>query len=223
MPPENIPITPFDAVYGSTDCYYGTALRDEFTDYFDNRDVCGKTALDLGCGEGRYALYLARRGCRVTAVDRSRPGILKLKGMAEKQGLCIQAEPIDIQDFTFLEKYYEIIVAATVLDHLPDELRTQTIHNIKTALAPGGIVYVNVFTVADPGYRAEVKNAMNKALPGVSDTAPCMAYYFDHGELKSAFSELEVLFYYEATEPDLSHGRPHRHGWACLLARRPPA
>ncbi|MEZ4550327.1 MAG: hypothetical protein R2874_07585 [Desulfobacterales bacterium] len=32
--------------------------------------------------------------------------------------------------------------------------------------------------------------------------------------------DLEVLYYYEGTEPDLSHGRPHDHGWACLLARK---
>jgi len=221
MPFEKDPINKFDFVYRSTDCYYGQTLRDEFTDYFNNREIAGKTALDLGCGEGRYALYLARRGCRVTALDRSSAGISKLKGTAEKEGLSIQAESVDIQEFIFPESRYEIIIAATVLDHLPNDLRSETIRKIKAALSPGGIVYANVFTVSDPGCRREADAADNTPAAGISDTAPCMAHYFAHGELKSVFSGLEVLFYYEGVEPDLTHGRPHHHGWACLLAKRP--
>ena len=221
-------IKKFDFVYGSEVSYYGFDLRQEFTDFFRNRDIETLTALDLGCGEGRYSLFLAQKGCRVHAVDRSSAGIDKLKKMAAEHCLPIQAEVLDIEDFQFQGRRYDIIVAATVLDHLQDPLRQQTIRSIKKALHPGGILYVNVFTVSDPGFKvkmaaAQKNNPENEAEndpENVSDTAECMEYYFGANELRQVFGDLEVLYYYEGMEPDLSHGRPHDHGWACLLAKK---
>jgi len=218
-------IQKFNAVYQSSDCYYGQELRTEFTDYFADRELRGLQALDLGCGEGRYTLYLARKGCGVTAIDRTPEGIRKLKTVAEQDQLPITARVEDIADVVFPENRFDVIVAATVLDHLPDDLRQRTIDGIQSALQPGGILYVNVFTVEDPGYRLQQEAADNGALPDVSlnisDTAFCMEYYFKPGELRLRFRHLTPLYYYEGVEQDLSHGRPHHHGWACLLAQKP--
>lgn len=213
-------IKKFDSVYGSSDSYYGFDLRKEFTDYFNGKNLKGLAGLDLGCGEGRYSIYLARHGCEMLSVDRSVEGIKKLKKMATTYHLPIHAEVTDIEDFVFPDNRFDIIIAATILDHLPDQLRLQTISNIKQSLVPGGMLYVNVFTVNDPGHKTKM-NAGEKGLPGnISDTAECMEYYFKEKELQHVFSDLTVLFYYEGTEQDLSHGRPHDHGWASMLARK---
>lgn len=221
-------IKKFNSVYGSEASYYGFDLRQEFTDFFRNRDIENLTALDLGCGEGRYSLFLAQKGCRVHAVDRSAAGIGKLQKMAAAHCLPIQAEILDIEDFQFQDRRYDIIVAATVLDHLQDPLRQHTISSIKKALHPGGILYTNVFTVSDPGFKVKMaaaakndpKNDAENDPENVSDTAECMEYYFNENELRQVFGDLEELYYYEGMEPDLSHGRPHDHGWACLLAKK---
>jgi hypothetical protein len=55
----------------------------------------------------------------------------------------------------------------------------------------------------------------------ISDTAECMEYYFESNELKSFFCDFNIHYYYEGIEQDLSHGQPHDHGWACLLASKP--
>jgi tellurite methyltransferase len=218
-------INKFNAVYGSNDCYYGLDLRHEFTDYFAKCDLTSKHALDMGCGEGRYSLFLARHGCHVTAIDRSAVGIEKLQHMSEKHRLPILPILTDIAEFDFPgnndDGLYDIIVAATVLDHLNDELRNRTVFNIKKALKRSGILYVNVFTRSDPGYNLMQNDSATSDSTDISDTAECMAHYFDHDELKSLFNDFEHLNYYEGVEPDLSHGRPHHHGWACLLARKP--
>jgi len=214
-------IKKFDSVYGSNNSYYGFELRKEFTDYFKEKTISGQTVLDLGCGEGRYSLFMAQKGCDTLAVDRSSAGIEKLKKMAKTHRLPISAKVIDIENFIFEENKFDIIVAATVLDHLSDELRQKTIKGIKKALKAEGTLYVNVFTVSDPGHtlRQNAPSEMNSE--NISDTAECMEYYFDSNELKSLFCDFNILYYYEAIEPDLSHGRPHDHGWACLLAQKP--
>jgi tellurite methyltransferase len=214
-------IKKFDSVYGSNNSYYGFELRKEFTDLFKEKTITGQTALDLGCGEGRYSLFLARKGCDTLAVDRSSAGIEKLKKMAETFQLPISAEVLDIEDFVFEENQFDIIVGATILDHLCCKLRHKTINGIKKSLKPEGTLYVNVFTVSDPGYRVKMDAASEINSENISDTAECMEYYFGSNELKSLFSEFKTLYYYEGIEPDLSHGRPHDHGWACLLAQKP--
>ena len=214
-------IKKFDSVYGSNDIYYGLELRKEFTDCFKDKSIAGQTALDLGCGEGRYSLFMAQKGCNTLAVDRSTAGIKKLKNLAAHHQLTISAQVVDIEDFVFAENQYDIIVAATVLDHLSDELRLNTIKGIKKALKSEGTLYVNVFTVSDPGYIKRQKNPDASNHGNISDTAECMEYYFDSNELKSLFCDLNILYYYEGIEPDLSHGNPHDHGWACLLAKKP--
>jgi len=214
-------IKKFDSVYGSETSYYGFDLRKEFTDFFRDKNLENHTALDLGCGEGRYSLFLAQKGCCVHAVDRSAAGIAKLKKAAEHNHLPIAAEVLDIDGFRFQDRQFDIVVAATVLDHLSDDLRHRTVSGIKKALKPAGILYANVFTVSDPGFKVKMAAADENERENVSDTAECMEYYFKENELREVFGSLEALNYYEGTEPDMSHGRPHNHGWACLLARKP--
>ncbi|MDZ7832708.1 MAG: class I SAM-dependent methyltransferase [Desulfobacterales bacterium] len=213
----------FNSVYSGRGCYYGLDVRPEFSEYFQNKDLSGQTAIDLGCGEGRYALYLAKKGCRVLGVDRSRTGVEKLEKMAEAQNLPIIAQTADIAEVDPAPASTDIIVAATILDHLEGELRRRAINGIKSALKPGGILYANVFTVSDPGYKLKKRGGNDQVLFDVSETAAGIAHYFAKEELKAVFKDFSVITYHETVEPDHSHGRPHFHGWACLLAQKPGA
>ncbi len=217
---DSSPEQRFNTVYSGSGCYYGLEVRPEFSGYFDKRDINGLAALDLGCGEGRYALFLAAKGCHVTAVDCSQAGLSKLKTMAAEKCLPITPCMMDIATFEFPEAAFDIIVAATILDHLSGDLRRRTISGIKSALKPGGVLYANAFTVADPGFKLARLSSRQASRAGVSETAECMAHYFDREELKAVFADLSIIDYYEAVEPDHSHGRPHYHGWACLLAKK---
>ena len=213
----------FNSVYSGRGCYYGLDVRSEFSEFFQNKDLSGQTAIDLGCGEGRYAIYLAKKGCCVLSVDRSPTGIEKLERMAVAENLPITTQTTDIAEFEFIPASTDIIAAATILDHLEGDLRRRTINGIKSALKPGGIFYANVFTVSDPGYKLKKRGGGDQAFWDVSDTAAGIAHYFAKEELKAVFKDFSVITYYETVEPDHSHGRPHFHGWACLLAQKPGA
>lgn len=209
--------SPFNHFYSQDVFYYGLDLRPEFTAYFEKKNLVGKMALDLGCGEGRYAIWLARGGCRVTAVDMSKTGIAKLARFAVKNGLDIQAMQVDVGKFEFLESAYDIITAATIFDHLDTQISKQVALRVINALKPGGVLYADVFTTKDPGYLVKTGNPRT---PDVSDTAAFLSKYFKTNELKCLFSALTPLVYREMVEPDLSHGKPHKHGWACMVAKK---
>jgi tellurite methyltransferase len=207
----------FDKAYQGTDMYYGWEVRPEFDHFFSRRDMTGWRALDLGAGEGRYSIYAARRGCTVTAVDFSASGLDKLRVIAGREHLAVITQLGDLASYSFRPESFDLVIAATILDHLDDRVRHRAIGGITDALKPEGLLYVNVFTTADPGYGAAVDRT---AETGVSDTSFGMAHYFAPGELKDCFSGLAEIYYYEGVEEDLSHGRPHHHGWASLIARK---
>ncbi len=208
----------FNSAYQNSDMYFGWEVRDEFKEQIDQKNVQGFQALEIGAGEGRYSVFLAEHGCSVTAIDFSKIGIAKINALAEEKGLPISGHQCDLKDYSFTEDYYDIIVAATVLEHLEPMVREKTISGIIRSLKPEGLLYVNVFTTSDPGFHAQVND--DHAAASISDTSNCIDHYFEKDELKKSFSELEVIYYYEGVEPDLSHGTPHSHGWACLIAEK---
>jgi len=99
--------------------------------------------LDLGCGEGRNALYLASLGCQVTAVDRSEAGIRKLQMIARNSGIQLKTIVADINSFN-IEGEFDCIMAHGVLNYLDKPLSRKLISQIKLKTRAGGF---NIFTL----------------------------------------------------------------------------
>ncbi|HEX3035729.1 MAG TPA: class I SAM-dependent methyltransferase [Thermodesulfobacteriota bacterium] len=211
----------FNDLYRSSEMYYGWEPRKEFQDYISNVELTGKTVLDLGCGEGRYSIYLAERGCSVTSVDMSHVGLNKLRLNAKQRHLQVQTYLRDVADYEFPECKFDLVIAATLLDHLDDIARPKVISGIKRTLKHEGVAFISVFTTHDPGYKAGVEILNGDEKHNVSDTSVCIEHYFRPNELREKFNDFDVLYYYEGIEPDFQHGTPHHHGWASVIARKP--
>jgi len=80
-------------------------------------DVAGLAVLDLGCGTGRHALWLAAAGAAVTAVDFSEGMMAKARTKPGAEGIRFLAhdlhEPLPFADGTF-----DVVVSGLVLEHL---------------------------------------------------------------------------------------------------------
>ena len=211
----------FNRVYGQPDTpfYYGLKPSRELQAFLDNTDPPGGEALDLGSGEGRNSLLLARYGFHVHAIDSSSQGIHKLETYARSQGLnSIECSVADVREVQLAPNAYDLIVAATILDHLTREEGKRVAASMISALKQGGFLYVDVFTIHDPG---AAQSAHNEATGTISETASFIKHYFDEGELAAWFSHLETLQYTEEMIYDDSHGDPHFHGIARLISRKP--
>src|SRR3954447_3662170 len=96
-------------------------------------------ALDLGCGEGRHALWLAGRGWAVTAVDFSQVGLDRLTTLADRAGLYpagIRTVHADLADHVPESGTYDLVLIAYM--HLPAPTRRVMLHRAADALAPAG-------------------------------------------------------------------------------------
>jgi SAM-dependent methyltransferase len=96
-------------------------------------------ALDLACGEGRNALWLAGRGWQVTAVDFSAEAIRKAQALAQDV-----STPIDWQcaDATTLRLPAEFDLALVVYLQLPADQRRAALASAWACLAAGGTLIV---------------------------------------------------------------------------------
>jgi len=103
------------------------------------------SVLDLGCGEGRNALFLAERGFDVTAVDISEHGISKLRLLASQRNIPIRAAVADMRSFAYNQQF-DLIISHGCL-HLIERAAWQLVlSQMKVHTSAGGYNIVAVFT-----------------------------------------------------------------------------
>ena len=179
-------------------------------------------ALDLGIGEGRNALFLAKNGFEVEGIDLSREAVKRCNDLARREGLTVQAQVADVREFHIPEKTYTCIVCAYVLNFLKRSEAKVLIERIKAGLVPGGVAYVAAFSTEDPGYRRCKEQGLPEVEPNTFYSAKrgMHLFYLTRRELRELFSGFEPISAAEGYSLDLAHGEPHYHGWASVLARR---
>ena len=96
--------------------------------------------LEIGCGSGGYALYLAEKaGCRIVGLDINEPGVHNANQLALAKGLAPQArfEQCDAsKGLPFDDNTFEAVFSNDVLCHLPG--RPEVLSEIFRVLKPGG-------------------------------------------------------------------------------------
>ncbi|MFF0311890.1 SAM-dependent methyltransferase [Streptosporangium sp. NPDC004379] len=97
------------------------------------------TAVDLACGEGRNAVWLAERGWRVTGVDFSSVALGKAEAMAERRGAPVTWVHADATAWSPPEPVDLVVLAYF---HLPAAERRRVHRTAAHALAPGGTLLV---------------------------------------------------------------------------------
>lgn len=90
-------------------------------------------ALDVACGVGRNAVYLAERGFEVDAVDASEVALGRARERASEHGVEVNWIKADLDEFAFEPSTYDVVAVSffLALDRLPD---------IKESLAPEGVL-----------------------------------------------------------------------------------
>jgi 2-polyprenyl-3-methyl-5-hydroxy-6-metoxy-1,4-benzoquinol methylase len=109
-------------------------------------------ALDLGCGEGRNAVWLAEQGWDVTAVDFSDVGIAKGREMASKRGVEVTWIVEDLSRYVPADQAFDLVIDFYI--HLPPQQRSALLTKAAGAVSPGGTLLVvgHDFSNLEHGY-----------------------------------------------------------------------
>lgn len=94
--------------------------------------------LDLGCGQGRNSLYLAKKGFDVTAVDINSSSLHQLSQIAQEENLPIHIEPYNIESADIPGGLYHAIISTVVLMFLDSYCIAEVIENMQSHTEPGG-------------------------------------------------------------------------------------
>ena len=149
-------------------------------------------ALDLACGAGRHAIFLAERGWRVHALDGAQAGIDRMRAEARRREVADRIEPrlVDLEaPGLSLDGAYDLVCDFYFL-HRP------LFEQIRRVVKPGGLfaAAIHVRTATDEKGR----------------------FLLQPDELRSLFADWEVLHYREGSAAESDH----HHGTAELIARR---
>ena len=102
---------------------------------------CGGEVLDLGCGTGRVALHLARRGHTVTGIDSDPALVAELNRRAGDAALPAHAEVGDVRDFDLGRRFGLVLAPMQLLQLLADGAeRRSCLTCADRHLAPGGLL-----------------------------------------------------------------------------------
>lgn len=102
--------------------------------------VRGKRLLDVGTGDGHYAMAAAMHGAEVTALD-SAPSMLDAtRQRAKQQGLTLELAQGSAEALPFKDGTFDVVLAVTVLCLIPDA--THAVREMARVLVPGGCLIV---------------------------------------------------------------------------------
>ena len=133
-------MTVYDQHYLTEDLF-GDAYP-ELVAFFEQYEPKGHV-LDLGCGQGRDAIALARIGYRVTGVDVSEVGVEQMIEKASQDGLDITGIVRDLHEFEITDHYGIVLLDSMIHFTKKDRKREETLlSKISDQLKVGGLVCV---------------------------------------------------------------------------------
>lgn len=132
--------------------------------------------IDVACGRGRHALYLAGRGHRVLGLDRNAEQIRWLAEEARRRRVSIEASLADVESMSLVGGCADAIVNTLFL-YRP------LFASYVDALRPGGLLLFRTFTTDN--------------IDVLGNEKPGRRFLLDPGELCGSFPQLSILHYEE--------------------------
>lgn len=185
----------WDQRYNEEGFAYGTNPNDFLRSEY-SRIKKGGRVLCLAEGEGRNAVFLAKHGYSVTAVDQSSVGIEKAQNLAIENRVEISTIVADLADYDLGNEIWDGIVS--IAAHVPPELRKDLHGRVVTSLKRGGVFILEAYT------------EHHIELDGIGGPPPSRKEMFmSLNDLESELKELHFVIGVEL-ERTISEGKYHQ-------------
>ena len=107
--------------------------------------------LDVGCGTGENALYLASRGHEMWGVDSAPSAIAIARRKAEERGLAVTFLVQDTLNLNEIGRTFDTVIDIGLFHTLSDPERPCFVRNLSEVLKPGGNYFMLAFSELEPG------------------------------------------------------------------------
>lgn len=169
--------------------------------------------LDLGAGQGRNALFLARNGHEVEALDPSRVAVDGLTALSRDQGLPIRVTRASFEEHPPTCGPYSAVLLFGLIQILPREGIEDLIRRSRLWTRDGGLVFVTAFTTLDGTAKGCAEQWREVGVGSYTDGEGGFRTYLTPGELPDLMCRFEIVHHWEGLGPEHRHGdgEPERH------------
>lgn len=202
-------VTDYDGRYNTEEYYWGLKPNRICYDIMKILPpIRPYRVLDIGCGEGKDAVFFAKCGYAVTAFDLSKQGIEKAEKLARYNKVDVRFFRGDIFDYR-PEAEYDIIFSSGVLHFLSRARRKEFCDSLKARTADNGINALNVF----------VHKPFIKRAPDLTRDEE-KRHPWHSGELFGYYHDWLFHTCREEIFDCSSGGSPHKHCMDTLIAQK---
>lgn len=198
----------YDSLYKNYDDIYRAGKPNQIVTELATY-VSSGSVLDLGGGEGVTAVYLAKRGFRVTVIDFSSEGLKKADSRASKQRVSLKSIPADILTHE-PEDTFDVVIISHVL-HQYDQLQAEAVLKKMQRITKTNGINI-IITYSDCGGLFERSTKTKKE-----------RYYPNSESLLAAYGDWQVLKIDEHEEETLAKDRagfPMKNRVVALMVKK---
>jgi len=160
----------------------------------------------VGVGQGRNALPLARKGCRVTGLDTSEVAIATVRDAAEQDNLELILHKTTFLDYPTPQPF-DVVLCFGLLQMLSPQDSASLLERIHHWLRPGGILFMTAWHVDDPSFPGLCDNWERLGLYRLrSPDKKRYRTFLGRQEILQLFFRWKVIHHWEGL------GQNHRHG-----------
>jgi SAM-dependent methyltransferase len=177
-----------------------------------------KDFLDMGCGFGRNAIFMAKKGYDVWAFDLSEHSTKMTKEKAEEQNVKLKEIKVaDMLSLPYEDESFDCILAFNVISHTDKKGFNKILSEIKRVLRPGGEVYFTVGSKEsfwfnnpkcipiDDCTKIRVEDGPENGIPH---------FYIDDGDCFKLFNDFKIVQIKNVRElTQYGNFSPHYHIW----------
>lgn len=199
--------SPYDGEYKKEEYYWGlqhSLLAEQIVEIIQD-DKHNKCLLDIGSGEGRDAVYFAKCGFQVDALEISTPGVEKIRQYSQSSGYEVNVLHTDMIGYE-LKSSYDVIYSHGSLQFLPLDQRKNHFEKYKRHTCIGGL---NAFLIF-------VEKPFIKVAPDWEKDE----FFYLSGDLARYYHDWEILRCDEQIIDCNSAGISHQHAVHSIIARK---
>jgi 2-polyprenyl-3-methyl-5-hydroxy-6-metoxy-1,4-benzoquinol methylase len=181
----------------------------------------GCRVLDIGVGQGRNALPLARRGCLVTGIDTNADAIAQVRDKAAREGLAI-----DLYHTSFLDYQpdhpFDAVLCFGLLQTLSRREGASLVHRLRNWVRPGGALFMTAWHVDDPSFEKVSETWRPDGLHSFVGPDQQHRLYLARQEVFDLLLGWQTVHHWEGLGPPHAHpdGTKHCHGEVAAVAVR---
>jgi len=195
----------FDDAYRETADFFGREPSEILSDHYRHLDP-SLPVLDLGAGQGRHALFLARAGLTVDAVEPSAVGVERMTLIASREQLPMRIHHAEFQQFTPRTRPFGGVLLLGLMPLLTREEIDLLLEKVDAWTTTGSLIFVTTFSSEDPACAERATSDRQIGRHSYVDRQGQVWTYLEPREILHLFAGYKVVHHWEGL------GEEHRHG-----------